>query len=239
MAYFLTLFWQVRLGISGSRTGMFNASLVRLSATRLRNFGQPPAALRLADFGLLHRGCPVPVPALITMANGSVTLRFDAPVAADGYYLVTSDDMADSDPVSWVVEIIQNETDVQSNVSDVKDWHTVGASVWHFSYAGIGRYYPHLPHDMPDARRTAVFVDHRRTWLWALASVAGNGLTSVTFLACSVGGMIRQAWTIVPLLIGMLGLRAVANVVAAVGFQVISTGGPLWISKTRFAELCD
>ena len=203
---------------------MFNASLVRLRATRLRNSVLPPAALRLSDFGLLHCGSRVTVPAFATMANGSVTLRLHETVAADGYYLVTSDDIMDADPVSWVVET-QDVTDVQSKRCDVKDWRTVGASVWHFSYAGVGRYYPHLPHDMPDARRTAVFVKQRRGWLWALASVVGNGVTSVTCLGCSVGGMYRHAWTTLPFIIGMLWVRAVLNVVAAIGFQVISTGG--------------
>ena len=162
----------------------------------------------------------MPMPAVATMVNESVTLRFKAPVTVDGFYIVTSDSPAGADPVGWVVESAV-EGEVAHGSTAMQGWHVVGASVWRFSYAGTGRFYPHLPHDVPETRRTAVLVDHRRTWLWALASVAGNGLTAAAFVGCFIGGITGRAWVTLPLLIGMFGLRAVANFVAAVGFQVI------------------
>ena len=192
----------------------------------LRNPAFPLEALQLSDFGLLHNGCRVTTPAVTTMVNGSVTLRFEETVTADGYYLVTSDASAAADPVGWVVESAVEREVVQG--SDImQEWRVVGASVWRFSYAGTARYYPHLPHDMPDARRMAIIVDHRRTWLWALASVAGNGVTAAAFILCFLGGIAGRVWITLPLLVGMFWLRAIANMVAAVGFQVIHASKPV------------
>jgi hypothetical protein len=185
--------------------------MVRLRPTRLRDPMLSPSVVKLSDFGLLRGGCKIPASlAPRTSGNGSLVLHYTMPVVADGYFLVTSDQQPAFDPVGWAVEISQGEGET---------WQMAGASVYRFTYGGIGSFYPHLTYPVHEERRKAVVVLHQRSWLWALSSIFGNLLTSLSFLCAATAGFTGQEGLTTPVLVAMFGLRTATYATAAVGLQ--------------------
>ena len=205
-------FQQANIGYSkGWPAGNFGASMIRLRPTHLSDPTLPTADIKLSNFGLLHGDCRVSAQLPPTKCgNGTMVLHYTRPVVADGYFLVTSDLPPAFDPIGWAVEASDDEG---------RAWRMVGASVFRFTYGGVGFFYPDLVHQIQEARRMAIVVSHRRSWAWALSSIFGNLLSGCSFICVAAAGCSGREGLTTAVLVAMFGLRAAIYAAAAVELQ--------------------
>jgi hypothetical protein len=197
------------------RNGRFTASAVRFRALETRaglavGVGEiAPASI--GSFGLLWSGCRVEGGRRTEAQDGLVTLAFDDPVQANGYYFVTSNGTAAMDPVRWVVEAAVGNG----------SWVSVGAGVWAMTSAGVAYPYPELAYPTPTARGETVWMDQRYSWPLALQVSIGGIEWAIGFFVSTVMG--RRGHISGPLVtfISCAFLDTVVAVVSAVGFRTL------------------
>ena len=169
-------------------------------------------ATKIGGFGLLLDGCQMAGGRRSAMTDGQVTVAFDEPVQANGYYFVTSDGDMAADPVRWVVEAAAAGND---------SWVAVGAGVWAMTSAGIPYPYPELSYPTPAARSEIVWMDQRYSWPQSLLVSVGGIEWAIGLLISVIMGRIGLSEVPRAMFIACTFLDTAAAIVTAVGFHLL------------------
>lgn len=202
-------------------------SKYRLTALELRGGGSVDdvSGPQVAEFGVMLEDCrQTTEPLEITTAGASQTISFSAPVRMNGWYLVTSDNDPDMDPVRFTLEG-QNEGD------PADEWEEVGASRMRVVSTGqvklLNNGKTHLTKERGAVEEWSLEVP----WSWVIAFPVVQMVTvaaTYLFILCGITSQSRYANRV--LLYGFL-FTASLQLTSGVGYSLagdLSAEGLYW-----------